>query len=60
MTPLNDFKVLRASVPVDVQPDLYSLFPFNPDAAHLRMLELQEGLVGRFGGECFDEVSKRK
>ena len=40
MTTLNDFKALRASVPADVQKELYSLFSSNPDAARQRMVEL--------------------
>ena len=40
MTTLNDFKALRASVPAEVQTELYSLFSSNPDAARQRMVEL--------------------
>ena len=40
MTTLNDFKALRASVPPEVQKELYSLFSTNPDAARQRMVEL--------------------
>ena len=40
MTTLNDFKVLRASVPAEVQKELYSLFSSDPDAARQRMVEL--------------------
>ena len=40
MTTLNDFKALRASVPADVQSELYSLFASDPDAARQRMVEL--------------------
>ena len=40
MTTLNDFKALRASVPAEVQTELYSLFSSNPDAARRRMVEL--------------------
>ena len=40
MTTLNDFKALRASVPTEVQKELYSLFSSNPDAARQRMVEL--------------------
>ena len=40
MTTLNDFKALRASVPAEVQKELYSLFTSNPDAARQRMVEL--------------------
>ena len=40
MTTFNDFKQLRASVPAEVQKELYSLFTSNPDAARQRMVEL--------------------
>ena len=40
MTTLNDFKALRASVPPEVQKELYSLFTSDPDAARQRMVEL--------------------
>ena len=40
MTTLNDFKALRASVPAEVQTELYSLFSSDPDAARQRMVEL--------------------
>ena len=40
MTTLNDFKALRASVPAEVQSELYSLFSSDPDAARQRMVEL--------------------
>ena len=40
MTTLTDFKQLRASVPAEVQSELYSLFSSNPDAARQRMVEL--------------------
>ena len=40
MTTLNDFKALRASVPADVQSELYSLFASDPDAARQRMVAL--------------------
>ena len=40
MTTLNDFKTLRASVPAEVQKELYSLFSSDPDAARQRMVEL--------------------
>ena len=40
MTTLNDFKQLRASVPAEVQKELYSLFTSDPDAARQRMVEL--------------------
>ena len=40
MTTLNDFKQLRASVPAEVQTELYSLFSSDSDAARQRMVEL--------------------
>ena len=40
MTTLNDFKALRASVPTEVQTELYSLFTSDPVAARQRMVEL--------------------
>ena len=40
MTTLNNFKQLRASVPAEVQKELYSLFSSDPDAARQRMVEL--------------------
>ena len=40
MTTLNDFKALRASVPAEVQKELYSLFNSDPDASRQRMVEL--------------------
>ena len=40
MTTLNDFKVLRDSVPADVQSELYSLIASDPDAALQRMVAL--------------------
>ena len=40
MTTLNDFKVLRASVPSKVQKELVSLFSSDPDAARQRIVEL--------------------
>ena len=43
MTTLNDFKALRASVPAEVQKELYSLFSSNPDAARQRMVEIAAG-----------------
>ena len=47
MTTLNDFKALRASVPPDVQTELYSLFSSNPDAARQRMVKLaaEQGVI---------------
>ena len=43
MTTLNDFKQLRASVPAEVQKELYSLFSSNPDVARQRMVEIAAG-----------------
>ena len=43
MTTLNDFKQLRASVPSEVQKELYSLFSSDPDAARQRMVEIAAG-----------------
>ena len=40
MTTFNDFKALRASVPAEVQTELYSLSSSDPDAARQRMVEL--------------------
>ena len=40
MTTFNDFKALRASVPAELQTELYSLFTSDPDAARQRMVEL--------------------
>ena len=40
MTTLNDFKALRASIPAEIQKELYSLFTSDPDAARQRMVEL--------------------
>ena len=40
MTTLNDFKALRASVPAEVQKELYSLFTSDPDGARQRMVAL--------------------
>ena len=40
MTPLNDFKALRASVPAEIQKQLYSLFTSEPEASFQRMVEL--------------------
>ena len=40
MPTLNDFKALRASVPAEVQKELYSLFSSDPDAARQRIVEL--------------------
>ena len=40
MTTINDFKALRASVPAEVQTELYSLFTSDPEASFQRMVEL--------------------
>ena len=40
MTTLNDFKALRASVPAEVQTELYSLFSQDPEASFQRMVKL--------------------
>ena len=40
MTTLNDFKALRASAPVEVQKELYSLFTSDPEASFQRMLDI--------------------
>ena len=40
MTTLNDFKQLRASVPAEVQTDLYSLFTSDPEASFQRMVDI--------------------
>ena len=40
MTTLNDFKALRASVPPEVQQELFGLMSSNPDAALSRMVEM--------------------
>ena len=40
MTTLNDFKALRASVPAEVQTELYSLFTSDPEASFQRMLDI--------------------
>ena len=40
MTTLNDFKQLRASVPAQVQKELYSLFGQNPEASFQRMVDI--------------------
>ena len=40
MTTLNDFKALRASVPAEVQKELYSLFTSDPEAAVKAMVDL--------------------
>ena len=40
MTTLNDFKQLRASVPAEVQTELYSLFTSDPEASFQRMVDI--------------------
>ena len=40
MTTLNDFKALRASVPAEVQKELYSLFTSDPEASFQRMVDI--------------------
>ena len=40
MTTLDDFKALRASVPPEVQADLFKLFTSDPEASYKRMVEL--------------------
>ena len=40
MTTLKDFKALRASVPVEVQTELYSLFSQDPEASFQRMVDI--------------------
>ena len=40
MTTLNDFKALRASVPPEVQTELYGLMISDPEAGKQRMVEL--------------------
>ena len=40
MTTLNDFKQLRASVPAEVQTELYSLFSQDPEALFQRMVDI--------------------
>ena len=40
MTTLNDFKSLRASVPAEVQKELYSLFSQDPEASFQRMVDI--------------------
>ena len=40
MTTLNDFKQLRASVPPEVQTELYSLFSQDPEASFQRMVDI--------------------
>ena len=40
MTTLNDFKALRASVPAEVEKELYSLFTSDPEASFQRMVDI--------------------
>ena len=40
MTTLNDFKALRASVPAEVQTELYGLMSSDPEAGKQRMVEI--------------------
>ena len=40
MTTLNDFKQLRASVPPEVQKELFSLFSQDPEASSQRMVDI--------------------
>ena len=40
MTTLNEFKQLRASVPAEVQAELYSLFTSDPEASFQRMVDI--------------------
>ena len=40
MTTLNDFKALRASVPAELQKELYSLFTSDPEASFQRMVDI--------------------
>ena len=43
MTTLNDFKALRASVPAEVQTELYGLMTSDPEAGKQRMVEIAAG-----------------
>ena len=47
MTTLDDFKKLRASVPAEVQADLFKLFTSDPEASYKRMVELaaEKGVI---------------
>ena len=47
MTTLNDFKALRASVPPEVQANLFKLFTSDPEASYKRMVELaaEKGVI---------------
>ena len=40
MTTLNSFKQLRASVPAEVQTELYSLMTSDPEAGKQRMVDI--------------------
>ena len=40
MTTLDDFKKLRASVPAEVQSELFRLFTSDPEASFKRMVEI--------------------
>ena len=40
MTTLKDFKKLRASVPAEVQKELYSLFTSDPEASFQRLVDI--------------------
>ena len=40
MITLNDFKALRASVPAEVQTELYSLFTSDPEDSFQRMVDI--------------------
>ena len=40
MTTLDDFKQLRASVPAEVQSELFRLFTSDPEASYKRMVEI--------------------
>ena len=47
MTTLDDFKKLRASVPPEVQAELFKLFTSDPEASFQRMVELaaEKGVI---------------
>ena len=40
MTTLDDFKALRASIPAEVQSELFRMFTSDPEASYKRMVEL--------------------
>ena len=42
MITLNDFKALRASVPAEVQTELYSLFTSDPETSFQRMVDIAD------------------